>query len=321
MAEALSWSTDAADIADCTTYWRRAIGEAILPLDFVPYREDFAARLDHLQLGAVGLSAISISASYEIARTDEGIARKPANRLHLNYIVRGAWSVHHDRKRIDLAAGDVLLLDPRMPYHIVSTGEAQHYCLTMPLSWLSLWFPDPEAPLARAIRRGEPGHAALAARIEATALAAPEAAGAAALCAEQIAGALALALGPPRVKRTRRARELYFRVLQVMAMRAHEQGLDAEKVAEELCISVRYLHKVFASANTFYLQELFRIRLEHAYAMIRNSNFDRVSTSEISWRCGFCDVSHFTKRFRRAYGVTPGALRLRLKRGSAQKRS
>jgi AraC-like DNA-binding protein len=76
-----------------------------------------------------------------------------------------------------------------------------------------------------------------------------------------------------------------------------------------LGISPRYLHKILAREGTTYGRELIRVRLERAAAMLRDRRFDELSISEIGWRCGFCDPSHFSKRFRDAHDQAPGAYR------------
>ena len=48
------------------------------------------------------------------------------------------------------------------------------------------------------------------------------------------------------------------------------------------------------------------LRLEKAAALISGGG---VSVSEVAWKVGFKDVSHFSKRFRARYRVTPSEYR------------
>jgi AraC family transcriptional regulator len=55
-------------------------------------------------------------------------------------------------------------------------------------------------------------------------------------------------------------------------------------------------------------ERLRRLRLEAARAALARSSSD---LAEVAYACGFADQSHMTRAFRRAFGVTPGALRSR----------
>ena len=89
----------------------------------------------------------------------------------------------------------------------------------------------------------------------------------------------------------------------------HDHELDAGRLAAALGLSPRYVHKILAREGTTYGRELVRVRLDRAAAMLRDRRFDELSIAEIGWRCGFCDPSHFSKRFRDAFGHAPGAYR------------
>lgn len=317
MLAARTWSTDEANTGDRVDYWRKALREAMLHLDFDAPANGLDCRLKQYELGAVKLSSVSISTAHEVTRTREAIARNNVPRFNLNYIRSGAWTVEHCGREITLQTGEIILLDPREPYRVAATDGAQHYCVHLPIEWLRCWLPNPEAAVAKPIRLGAPWRAALAASIEDAPLLADMSPGASELCAAQIAGALALALGPARSENTTHTRLIYLRILRVIADMFHDHELDAAKVASALSISPRYLHKILARENTTYGRELIRIRLERANAMLRDRRFDDVSISEIGWRCGFCDPSHFTKRFRAAFGKTPGVFRSELAAASA----
>jgi len=132
------------------------------------------------------------------------------------------------------------------------------------------------------------------------------------LCADQLAGALALACGPVKSENSSHCRKLYVQLLEVLEDLSRDPEIEAKDVAARLSISTRYLYKILSQQNTTYCRELMRIRLEHAVRMLRDGRFDQVAVSEIAWRSGFRDPSHFSKRFRESFGCTPGAYRNKL---------
>ncbi|QJU59283.1 AraC family transcriptional regulator [Sphingomonas sp. AP4-R1] len=311
MLEARFWSTEGAQ-GDRVDYWRNAICEAIFELDFDSTASAMDARLSQFEIGAVKLSTVSISAAHEVIRSREAIARNNLPRFNLNYIRRGSWTVEHCGHDIALSPGELVLLDNRQPYRVRSSEGADHVCVHLPIEWLRCWIPQPEDAVARPIRIGTPWRAVLAAALDDAPLIADAAPGNDNLCADQIAGALALAVGPARSMNTTHTRLIYLRIQRAMCDMFHDHDLDAGRVAAALGISPRYLHKILAREQTTYGRELIRIRLERASTMLRDRRFDALSVADVGWRCGFCDASHFSKRFRDAYGVTPGAFRAAL---------
>jgi AraC-like DNA-binding protein len=317
MLAARSWSTDEADAGDRVGYWRRAIREAMFQLDFETPADALDARLSQYEFGAVKLSSVSINTAHEVTRTRAAIARNSVPRFNLNYIRRGSWIVEHCGREITLGTGELILLDPREPYRVSAAAGTEHFCVHLPIDWLRCWIPNPEAAVAEPIRLGAPWRGALAAALDDAPMLGDAVPGGYDLCAAQIAGALALALGPTRSQNTSHTRLIYLRILRAISDKFHDHALDAGKLAADLAISQRYLHKILAREGTTYGRELIRIRLERAGAMLRDRRFDDISISEIGWRCGFCDPSHFTKRFRDAFGKTPGAFRTALQRPDA----
>lgn len=65
----------------------------------------------------------------------------------------------------------------------------------------------------------------------------------------------------------------------------------------------RYFRKLTGQTPIEYL---ITYRLESACYALRNTD---LSVTDISFACGFNDVSHFIKSFRKAYGITPKAYR------------
>jgi AraC-like DNA-binding protein len=57
-------------------------------------------------------------------------------------------------------------------------------------------------------------------------------------------------------------------------------------------------------------KRLLNVRLDHAHAKLSgqaNGSKDQ-SVSTIAYHCGFNDLSHFYREFRKRYGKAPGAL-------------
>jgi AraC family transcriptional regulator len=78
---------------------------------------------------------------------------------------------------------------------------------------------------------------------------------------------------------------------------------DLEKLSTTACLSVPQLIRQFKSVfKTTPYQYLIQIRLEHASALLKNSD---KPVQVISWECGFENVSAFCRAFKSVYGVQP----------------
>lgn len=91
--------------------------------------------------------------------------------------------------------------------------------------------------------------------------------------------------------------------LQVMENNI-EDPLSPDEISEVVGLSTRQLERLFArhvnvSPKRYYL----KLRLEKARDLIRQTD---LSITDICVACGFKSLSHFSKCYRSAYGVSPG---------------
>lgn len=88
-----------------------------------------------------------------------------------------------------------------------------------------------------------------------------------------------------------------------------DPGLDPASVAAAHHISVRTLHSLFAPTGVSFGRHLLARRLDAARTALTDNRNRHLTIAAIARRHGFTDLTHFTRRFRAAYGVTPGRLR------------
>lgn len=81
------------------------------------------------------------------------------------------------------------------------------------------------------------------------------------------------------------------------------------KAAQSLRISQRYLHKIFAESGSTFCQYVHRRRLELSREKLADPNAAHRPICDIALELGFYDHAHFTRAFRKAYGLTPKAFR------------
>ena len=85
------------------------------------------------------------------------------------------------------------------------------------------------------------------------------------------------------------------------------EQVNLSEIALDVGLHPVYLTRTF---RTYYgcniTEYLLRRRLDHALQLFSN---DTLSLAEIAIQAGFCDQSHFSKQFKRFYGVSPGCYR------------
>ena len=95
------------------------------------------------------------------------------------------------------------------------------------------------------------------------------------------------------------------RVRSYVRQHLTEPGLDAEQVAAAHAISVRQLYRLCAAEQFSLEQWVIAQRLEGARGELADPASDHRPIAVVARRWGFTDPSYFSRRFRRAFGVTP----------------
>lgn len=91
---------------------------------------------------------------------------------------------------------------------------------------------------------------------------------------------------------------------------AHLQdpALGAERIAGALHISVRHLYRLWANDLTV-AEWIMAERLEGAKRTLTAQPAQSVTIRALARDWGFADATHFSRRFRQAYGMSPGEWR------------
>ena len=107
----------------------------------------------------------------------------------------------------------------------------------------------------------------------------------------------------------RHERDRWQRLVAYIEAHLGDAELSVDAVSKELGISKRLTHRLFETQRTQYGAYLRTRRLERAKEELANPRLAQLSVSEIAWRSGFNDASHFSRAFRDRFGVPPGAWR------------
>ena len=117
---------------------------------------------------------------------------------------------------------------------------------------------------------------------------------------------LVSAVEDERDARSALAEAMLPRILAHVRQHLGDRDLSPVSIAKAHNISVRYLYKLCEGANIRLMEWIIEQRLESARGRLLCPDRPQPSVARLAQMWGFKDASHFSTRFRRAYGISPG---------------
>ncbi|MDJ0514004.1 MAG: helix-turn-helix domain-containing protein [Methyloceanibacter sp.] len=102
-----------------------------------------------------------------------------------------------------------------------------------------------------------------------------------------------------------------FRLKSTIEMYLFDSRLKPSDFAEKAGIGTRHANTILAADGTSLERYIFERRLERSRAVLDNPAFDFRQVSEIAYSHGFASLSHFSRKFKEAFGMTPSEYRAR----------
>ena len=247
--------------------------------------------------------------AYKSERTQRDARLVGADYYYAVFQVAGRSVMTQNDEALELAVGDVALLDAARPAA----------CLAGDSHWLRLQLPR-QSLLSHLGCEPEGG---LHARVETPAAHllfdlvrnADKGDGSAVFPADpymelavyDLLGALFAPSDPLPV--SRHAERLFARIRDIIQDGFADPDFGPREVAAETGISLRYLQKLFTARGSTCSEFIYSLRLDHAARLLhrRASLGTSQPLSEIAYICGFRDYTHFARRFRHRFGYPPGS--------------
>jgi AraC family transcriptional regulator, positive regulator of tynA and feaB len=304
-----TWTTRERQPGEALSYWKDIIRENLLDLQIdSAQRVDFYGHIVKRSLGALKANFISVS-QQRVWRSEQGGRRAADAIFHLIHLRQGVQFVEHCGRNLRLEPGDCLLVDCESGFSFDFPEGVEALVLEIRKDWIQGWLPAPEEAAGQILGRKGGWGATLASALGNLTPALADIGLPHSAIAEQIAVLLALSTSPAMPALTTHKRTLMKRASETLRERCQEPDLDPSAVAASLGLSRRYIHMLFAAAGTTFSHELYSCRLQRAQRLLRDRRYDGVGIAEIAWNCGFSEPSHFTRRFRKCFGVPPTAYR------------
>jgi AraC-like DNA-binding protein len=245
------------------------------------------------------------------ARADRGATRLADGDDTVCLMIKsgGRMSLSQGRHEAVPEVGDGMLLVYRHPSR-VHFRQATYLSLRVPLGALAMLV-DVESAAGRRIR-GDTAPLQLLRRYVASLperLTDPALGG---LVATHVHDLMALAIGATGEGREI-ARGRGVRAARLAAIEADltlDASLSIDEIARRQGVTTRYVQILFEDAGTTFGEFVTARRLDAARAMLRSPRYAQWSVAGIAFEAGFKDLSHFNRRFRQRFGLTPREFRL-----------
>jgi AraC family transcriptional regulator, positive regulator of tynA and feaB len=300
----MEWSTDTVQPRERFSYWREAVCRSIFNLTIEAPPGHFAARMTARSAGPLRI-ALGESTGYVVSRSVREIESASDDSYSIYLQLRSEATITQRDQAFTFQSGDIAISDLQYPFTALLSGGGQRVTTVIPCEMI-----DRRAPWVRktALRRlaADSPYVDLARR-HIVAMAENPRMGetATSLLTENLCNLLALAsatdIAPDRMQPE----------LQIEAMFAfcrqklHDPELTPQHVADHLGISLRTLQLRFKQIGSSFTQWLRDERLKACSVTLRDQNQRRLNISEIAYRWGFNDLSHFNKSFRARFNQTP----------------
>jgi len=300
-----TWSTETVAPSDRFAYWQDAVCQAVLNVSTEsPPQDQFRARISSRAYGAVRIAAFNAN-SHNIVRRPSHVRALTEGGYLVSLQQRGSGLIEQGGERFVLTPGEIAILDGEQPFKVCFPETVHRLVSVIPRVMLESRAPWLQSSPARKIS-GESvildlARQHLAQLSQATDLAQ----GTGALLAENVCNLLAVATAPDATYAQASCNSKLEFLLVVARQHLADPELSPERLAALCGISVRTLHLRFKHLGTSCGQWILNRRLEACRDTLADPRQQACAISDVAYRWGFNDLSHFNKAFRRRYAMTP----------------
>lgn len=307
--ESVTFSTENVAKRERSSWLREVIGREYANVEITPpadgnlFNEMTIYPWDGLRLSAIQSGALAI----------ERLPWEPLSVHQDAYfavvLLSGAYRLEQSGREVILEPGDLTLYDAAQPHRIDCPGRFSKLIVSIPRRILRERVAGIDSCTARRVR-GKEGIGAVAANFitSVTLQAHRMGAGEFAALSEHSLDLLALAFAsahPADVALTSSRSVSLRRVKDFIERMLSDPTLDTEKVAAGTGLSARYINNLFNDEETSLMRYVWARRLEKCRRDILKTEHQGHLISEIAFRWGFNDLSHFSRAFKERFGACP----------------
>jgi AraC family transcriptional regulator, positive regulator of tynA and feaB len=299
------WTTETVESNDRFSFWREVVCQTVLNVSTEAPPDRFWARISGRSFGDLRFAAFD-SSSHDIVRDKQHLAGAPSDNYLVSLQRKGRCHITQGSDAFLLNPGEIAIVDGQEPFRVTFPDTVSRILAVVPKKTL-----DARAPWLRKLTQRKiaaDSKFAELTRLHLLELATShhELAGTEVdLLTDSLCNLLSLSLAHESPAGARHSSPQFAAILAFCRHNLTSTDLSPHKVAAHFGISVRTLHSRFEQAGRTFTRWVIDNRLEASRIALRDPAQRALSISEIAYRCGFNDLSHFDKAFRARYDRTP----------------
>ena len=290
------------------SYWADVVAQTFVPLqcDAVD-RGSFVGELRHRKIGLVGVSEVRASAMIA-RRTKAKIAAAPRDDAIVVLQLAGNCNAGQDLQTSRLQPGAGAIVTAERPYFFEFPKVFRQLVIRLPRSLMADDRSDCGEPAlllsaggARLLRK-----LALCSLDDASRLLPHEEAGIERAFADLVGAAL---LHSDQQRTGSDTSTRYMAACQFIRRKLADPALTPAAVAAHVNMSTRNLARLFSRQGTTIDRAIWSQRLIAARSDLLDPRLNHRSITEVAFSWGFGDAAHFSRRFSKAFGLSPSECR------------
>lgn len=289
-------------------YWTDALTELCGKFDVDPLgASSLEGRINYTTVSRLKLCQIEAS-QHRIARPNPRVRNAEHPFVKVLFQTYGISHFEQEGHRIELMPGDILAYDVSGPHTIISPSLTRHEVVIVPTELLEeRGFHSAKMPICKLSARTGTGrivhdfvHTAFG-----------EAPKLSAATATSLADTLIdLLLLPLREVGTMADRSgpaaLYLKAQAFIRDHLRDPELSIDQISAALGCTKRYLHMIFSDRGMTVSDYIWQTRLQNCRQELEDAQGKTITDVAFSW--GFSSSSHFSRVFRRYFGVAPSSI-------------
>ncbi|MGB3434358.1 helix-turn-helix domain-containing protein [Achromobacter sp.] len=303
--------------ADRRDEWRAALSHAFGPFEVHRGRPDsFAGHVRYARRGSLQFNDLHYQGQ-KLERTTGNVSRLDQEFYTFGLPLTGPLAVQQQGREFQVEPGCVYLMNQSLPYQATAQGAAGYRSLSVSFPRSALLQRDSRIDAFYKLRvdDGSPRGALLASYmdhlfkgvngwsdVEAAEL------------GERLIDLIVLFLvqsGQGHASESDSSVTLAHRQRVLAYIRQHlaDPALSPQQVAQGCGLSVAYLHRILRAGGLSAEAFIFDQRLDKCRELLLNPQHSHRSIAELAYQVGFSHPSHFSRLFKRRFGMTPRDLR------------